>query len=53
MKKFLVTYYNGKTHNSVIVRAKSLDSAIAQEELAVAMFQRTNPAIRLESVEAI
>ena len=53
MKKFLVTYYNGKSYNSVIVKASSLESAIAEEEKAVAMFQLSNPALRLEAVEAI
>lgn len=51
MKSFKVTYYNGKSYNSVIVKARTLETAIAEEEKAVAMFQRFNPAISLASVE--
>lgn len=51
MNKYKVTYFNGQNYNSVIVKARSLEAAIAEEERAVAMFQRFNPAISLASVE--
>jgi hypothetical protein len=51
MNSYKVTYDNGKSQNSVIVKARSLESARMEEQKAVAMFQRMNPAIKLVSVE--
>lgn len=51
MKSYKVTYDNGKSQNSVIVKARSLESAWIEEQKAVAMFQRMNPAMKLISVE--
>jgi hypothetical protein len=53
MQKFKVTYSSNNGTNSVIVKARSIESARAEEEKAVAMFARINPSIRLESIEAI
>ena len=54
MKSFKITYFNSKTNSytSVIGKARSLEAAIAEEEKAVALFSRINPAISLHSVEA-
>jgi len=55
MNSYKVTYHNSKNDatNSVIVKARSLASAIAAEEASMALFQRVNPALSLVSVEAI
>jgi hypothetical protein len=52
MKKFQVTYYNAvrKSENSVMVLARSLESARAEEEKAVAMMNQINPFISLKSI---
>lgn len=52
MKKFQVTYYNAarKSENSVIVLARSVESARAEEEKAVAMMNQINPFISLKSI---
>lgn len=53
MKNFKVTYFNGRTnsYNSVIVKARSLEIARAEEEKSIEMFRRVNPALSLYSVE--
>lgn len=51
MKSYKVTYSNGRTENTVIVKARSIESARIEEEKALAMFRRINPAISLVSVE--
>lgn len=54
MKKFEVTYFNEITGNfrSVIVKARSLESAIESETEAVKLFAKAIPGLRLESVKA-
>jgi hypothetical protein len=52
MKKFLVTYYNAarKVENSVTVLARSLESATAEEEKAMAMMNQINPYLSIKSI---
>jgi hypothetical protein len=51
MNTYKVTYFNGNAYNSVLVKARSLESATNAEKQSVAMFQRVNPRIQLVSVE--
>lgn len=55
MNTYKVTYYNAqrKAENSVTVKARSLESAIAEENKAIAMMQQFNPFISLKSVEQV
>jgi hypothetical protein len=52
MKKFEVTYYNSvrKTENSIIAKARSLESARAEEERAIAVMKEWNPFVSVKSV---
>jgi hypothetical protein len=49
MRTFTVTYYNGlnKTTNTMKVKARSLESAIAEEQKSIAQFKRINPYLEL------
>lgn len=52
MKKFEVTYFNAarKVENTIIVLAASLESATAEEQKALALFNRINPFISIKSI---
>lgn len=52
MKSFRVTYLNNATQrtNSVIVKARSIESARIEEEKAIEIFSRVNLDIRIESI---
>jgi hypothetical protein len=51
MNTYKVTYSNGTSENSVIVKARSIEAVRTEEEKAVRMFQLSNPAIKLVSIE--
>jgi hypothetical protein len=55
MKKFKVTYRNNRTglENSITGFYRNLESATAEENKSMAIFQRVNPALVLVSIEAI
>ena len=51
MNNYKVTYFNGTSYNSILVKARSLESATEAGKQSVALFQRVNPNIQLVSVE--
>jgi len=55
MKTFIVTYYNAikKVETKLYVSSSSLESAIAEEDKAIALINAFNPFISVKSVREV
>jgi hypothetical protein len=53
MKTFTVTYFNGlnKKTTTLKVKAKSLHSAIAEENRSIEQFKKINPFLEIVSIK--